>query len=180
MDSHDKIFVLARELAKGNEADQLAASILASAGKVLMSSNTLGIDHVERLAAIVLVASTELRELKDELVSFEIHRGWGDFFLGDEAVKIDSLVAEIMGQGIGENSPCQKLIKVLREDRWQPVVIEMLRPFVAKVAPPILVFKGSKGCECEISCDSNVLNIKIGYTDLTIPIKEFLERLRVS
>ena len=61
MDSPDKIFLLARELTDGNETDKLASSILMIVGGALLSSNELGFDHIERLAAAVLATSNEFR-----------------------------------------------------------------------------------------------------------------------
>jgi len=128
----------------------------------------------------------EYIELKNQLVEFEDWIGWDDFFVGNKAVKIDSLVTEIMGQGIGEGSPYQKLIKLLKEDRWQQEVIDTLYPFVVKLAPPMLVFGGSADAGdygCEISYNNDVLNIKTysGQSRSSVmPIKEFLKRLGIS
>ena len=128
----------------------------------------------------------ECIELKNQLVEFEEWIGWDNFFVGNKAMKIDSLVTEIMGQGIGEGSPCQKLIKLLKEDRWQKEVIDILYPFVVKLAPPTLVFGGSADAGdygCEISYDNDVLSIKT-YSGRASPsvmhLKEFLRRLGIS
>jgi len=61
MDSPDKIFLLARELANGNDTDKFASSILMIVGGALLSSNELGFDHIERLTMAVIATSNEFR-----------------------------------------------------------------------------------------------------------------------
>jgi len=61
MDSPDKIFLLARELADGNDTDKFASSILMIVGQALLSSNELEYDHIERLAIAVLATSNKIR-----------------------------------------------------------------------------------------------------------------------